>query len=277
MAKKRQTDKWSLKRDLKLLEKWVPGQKGFQIDSSIEELKKILIGEEVEYPLMAIAGRFQLMASWHGCSGCLRVLKGDADGWREIQGALRFWTSSARIMVRARQLIGQGAFLRTRAVLCLAHAIAVRDDSLLMRITIRYQLRNETAPVELGIAPEDYFDPLGSGENYAEHGDPRHQLTHEYLGIPPSDLEWVECERIGTMGDTVLRIQYFQNGEGWMSFLHGRPDEPELMLITLRVDPNREIGTRVWRKHSQDAWTVQHVYEYEYAEGRIVKATNISG
>jgi hypothetical protein len=35
-----------------------------------------------------------------------------------------------------------------------------------MRITIRYQLRYESVPAELDIAPEDYFEPLGPGENY---------------------------------------------------------------------------------------------------------------
>jgi len=130
VKKKRQSDSWSLKRALKLLVEWVPNQKTFQIDSSIESLEKILAGEELEYPIMEISSRLAYMGSWHGSSGCLRILEGDSDGWRDIQGALRFWTSSAQIMVRARQLKGQGHFLRTNAVLCLAHSIAVREDSL---------------------------------------------------------------------------------------------------------------------------------------------------
>lgn len=147
-----------------------------------------------------------------------------------------------------------------------------------MQVLVRYKVRTDDSPIETEIPIEEYFDPLDVGETYPEHGDPKHRFTHEYVGIAPSDLEWTECTRIGVMGNTTLRIDYFQDGGGWMSYLRGNhtdTTQPELIVLTLRLQCSREINLRLWRSSQQQVWELQHAFEYLISNGMSTEETNL--
>ena len=97
-----------------------------------------------------------------------------------------------------------------------------------MQIRIRYQLRSESAPREMELSPEDYFDPLEPGEVPDVRSVPRYLDAYRYTGIPADDLLW-----------TVLEIT--DKNDSWRvrtQLLDGRRT---LMHHTQRADGTEEI------------------------------------
>lgn len=127
-----------------------------------------------------------------------------------------------------------------------------------IQITMRYKLRSSERIHVQVIPAEEYFDPLGPGETYAQHGDPKHAYNHEYLDVDVAELEWTECIRRGAMGNATLRIEYLK--DGWLSHTASTPDKPELLILKSLLPDGREHAVRMRRLSQTNPWKVEFNY-----------------
>lgn len=107
-----------------------------------------------------------------------------------------------------------------------------------MEIQIIYQTWDEAVSVSILLAPEDYFDPLGSGESYEAHGVPRHNHTWNYLSVSRSRLKWTLERRSGTTDDVTIRTQYMDGGRSWMTH-RSDPDGYEEIIHSTQIGDGR--------------------------------------
>ena len=86
-----------------------------------------------------------------------------------------------------------------------------------IQIDVWYQSMDRDREDHLPLEPEGYFDPLGPGENFAEHGFPRFNYTWQYIDVSRDKLLWSIERRTGTRCDTTFSTQYFDGGKTWIN------------------------------------------------------------
>jgi hypothetical protein len=123
-----------------------------------------------------------------------------------------------------------------------------------MQIQIGYQTWDGQGPVWLTLSPEEYFDPLGPGEEHATNGVPRYNHTWEYLNIPLDRLKWSVERRRGTFDDTTFLTQYMDGGKTWMNHRRDPDGYEEIIHYTQLAGDRCHILRTCQKPHG--AWVV---------------------
>lgn len=77
---------------------------------------------------------------------------------------------------------------------CNARRSIATDENIAMRITIRYQVRDESTSRQLELTPDEYFDPPDPGERLNVRSVARRMETHHYTSFSAKELAWTLLE-----------------------------------------------------------------------------------
>src|SRR4051794_30373657 len=104
-----------------------------------------------------------------------------------------------------------------------------------MEIEITFQTWDADGPVRLRLSPEEYFDPIDTGETYEEDAIAKYNYTFEHLDIAREKLKWTTERCVGTSQDRTIFTQYMDGGRSWMTH-RVDPDGYEEVIHVTQLD-----------------------------------------
>jgi hypothetical protein len=122
-----------------------------------------------------------------------------------------------------------------------------------MKINIRYQCRDRALRV-ITLTPEEYFDPIESGESYEHDGVPKFNHAKDYLGLSSEELDWTELQLTETDNDQIIRTDFYAHGKSAMSQRKDSDGYEEIILETQIAESISHI-IRVYKDKSSK-WKV---------------------
>jgi hypothetical protein len=122
-----------------------------------------------------------------------------------------------------------------------------------MKISIRYQCRDRTLRV-ITLKPEEYFDPVESGESYEHDGVPKFDHAKDYLGFPSEELDWTELQLTETDNDQIIRTNFYSHGKSAMSQRKDSDGYEEIILET-QIGESMSHIVRIYKDRTSE-WKV---------------------
>ena len=101
----------------------------------------------------------------------------------------------------------------------------------------------------IGIAPDQYFDPVEAGETFAEHGIPKHDYPIDYLSLSSRKVSWITLIVSGTTDDFSQKTIYYGKGSSLLNHRVCKSGYEEIIVETTL--PNN--CTHLVRIHKTDS------------------------